>query len=163
MAGMVPESELGDDDANFLPLAEINVTPLVDVMLVLLIIFMVAAPLMIAGVPVNLPKSAAAKQNPPQKPMVVTITPEGELYLREEKVERDALPRRLGEVRSAEGDAVAYVRADTSIRYGDVMAVLGEVGAAGYTRISLLSQPLTGKPTAAIPSSDGRSSSEGRK
>jgi biopolymer transport protein ExbD len=131
----------GDDEDDLAPMAEINVTPFVDVMLVLLIIFMVAAPLMIAGVPVNLPQSAAARQNPPQKPMVVTISPDQGLFIRDEQVARDGLIARLGELRQAEGDAVAYVRADKSIPYGAVMAVLGEVAAAGYTRISLLSQP----------------------
>ena len=131
----------GDDEEDLAPMAEINVTPFVDVMLVLLIIFMVAAPLMIAGVPVNLPQSAAARQNPPQKPMVVTISPDQGLFIRDEPVERASLIGRLGALRQAEGDAVAYVRADKSIPYGDVMAVLGEVAAAGYTRISLLSQP----------------------
>jgi biopolymer transport protein TolR len=131
----------GDDEEDLAPMAEINVTPFVDVMLVLLIIFMVAAPLMIAGVPVNLPQSAAARQNPPQKPMVVTISPDQGLFIRDEQVERASLITRLGALRQAEGDAVAYVRADKSIPYGEVMAVLGEVAAAGYTRISLLSQP----------------------
>ena len=131
----------GDDGDDLAPMAEINVTPFVDVMLVLLIIFMVAAPLMIAGVPVNLPQSAAARQNPPQKPMVVTIGADQGLYIRDEPIARDALIARLGELRQAEGDAVAYVRADKSIPYGEVMAVLGEVAAAGYARISLLSQP----------------------
>ncbi len=129
----------GEDD--LAPMAEINVTPFVDVMLVLLIIFMVAAPLMIAGVPVNLPQTAAARQNPPQKPLVVTVSPEEGLYIRDEPVARDALVARLAELREAEGDAVAYVRADRAIPYGDVMAVLGDVAAAGYARISLLSQP----------------------
>jgi TonB system transport protein ExbD (group 1) len=130
-----------DDDDNLAPMAEINVTPFVDVMLVLLIIFMVAAPLMIAGVPVNLPQSAAARQNPPQKPMVVTVSADQGLYIRDEQVARDRLIGRLSELREAEGDAVAYVRADKAIPYGEVMTVLGEVAAAGYTRISLLSQP----------------------
>jgi biopolymer transport protein TolR len=130
----------GDDD-DLAPMAEINVTPFVDVMLVLLIIFMVAAPLMIAGVPVNLPQSAAARQNPPQKPMVVTVSADQGLYIRDEQVARDRLIPRLSELREAEGDAVAYVRADKAIAYGEVMAVLGDVAAAGYSRISLLSQP----------------------
>ena len=130
-----------DDDDDLAPMAEINVTPFVDVMLVLLIIFMVAAPLMIAGVPVNLPQSAAAKQNPPQKPMVVTVSADQGLYIRDEQVARDRLIPRLAELRAAEGDAVAYVRADKAIAYGEVMAVLGDVAAAGYSRISLLSQP----------------------
>jgi biopolymer transport protein ExbD len=129
------------DDDDLAPMAEINVTPFVDVMLVLLIIFMVAAPLMIAGVPVNLPQSAAARQNPPQKPMVVTVSADQGLYIRDEQVARDRLIGRLSELRGAEGDAVAYVRADKAIAYGEVMAVLGDVAAAGYSRISLLSQP----------------------
>jgi biopolymer transport protein TolR len=131
----------GDDEGDLAPMAEINVTPFVDVMLVLLIIFMVAAPLMIAGVPVNLPQSAAARQNPPQKPMVVTVSADQGLYIRDEQVARDRLIGRLSELRGAEGDAVAYVRADKAIAYGEVMAVLGDVAAAGYSRISLLSQP----------------------
>jgi biopolymer transport protein TolR len=136
----------GGDDGDLGPMADINVTPLVDVMLVLLIIFMVAAPLMIAGVPVNLPQTAAARQNPPQKPMVVTIAPDGGLYIRDEQVSRDNLVPRLQVLHASEGDAVAYVRSDKSIPYGDVMEILGRVGDAGYTRISLLSQP---KPQAA--------------
>jgi biopolymer transport protein TolR len=130
-----------DEEGDLGPMAEINVTPLVDVMLVLLIIFMVAAPLMIAGVPVNLPQTAAARQNTPQKPMVVTIAPGGGLYIRDEQIPRDSLIQRLRDLRASEGDAVAYVRSDASISYGEVMAILGGVGEAGYTRISLLSQP----------------------
>jgi biopolymer transport protein TolR len=136
----------GGDDGDLGPMADINVTPLVDVMLVLLIIFMVAAPLMIAGVPVNLPQTAAARQNPPQKPMVVTIAADGGLYIRDEQVSRDNLVPRLQALRASEGDAVAYVRSDKSIPYGEVMEILGRAGEAGYTRISLLSQP---KPQAA--------------
>jgi biopolymer transport protein TolR len=140
MAIKIPDGGL-DDDNDFGPIAEINVTPLVDVMLVLLIIFMVAAPLMIAGVPVNLPQTAAARQNPPQKPMVITIAPGGALYIRDEQIAAADLVNRLRELRAAEGDAVAYVRSDASIPYGEVMAILGGAGEAGYARISLLSQP----------------------
>ncbi len=133
-----------DPDDDFAPMADINVTPLVDVMLVLLIIFMVAAPLMIAGVPVNLPQTAAAKQNPPQKPLVVTLAAEGKLYLRDEEVRPEDLEGRLKTLHAAEGDAVTYVRADKGVSYGNVMEILGRVGSAGYGRISLLSQPKTG-------------------
>ena len=132
-----------DEGSDFGPVAEINVTPLVDVMLVLLIIFMVAAPLMIAGVPVNLPQTAAARQNTPQKPMVITIAPGGRLYIRDEQISSAVLVNRLRELRAAEGDAVAYVRSDSSIPYGEVMTILGGASEAGYTRISLLSQPKT--------------------
>ena len=140
-ANLLPSGGGSDDDDAMPPMADINVTPFVDVMLVLLIIFMVAAPLMIAGVPVNLPQTAAARQNPPQKPLVVSIAADQGLYIRDEQVTRDQLVARLSELREAEGDAVAYVRADKAIPYGEVMAVLGEVASAGYSRISLLSQP----------------------
>ena len=133
------------DSDDFGPMAEINVTPLVDVMLVLLIIFMVAAPLMIAGVPVNLPQTAAAKQNPPQKPLVVTLAAEGKLYIRDEEVRLEELEGSLRAIRSAEGDAVTYVRADKGVSYGNVMEILGRIGSAGFGRISLLSQPKTGQ------------------
>ena len=140
-------TKLADSDSDkedFGPMAEINVTPLVDVMLVLLIIFMVAAPLMIAGVPVNLPQTAAAKQNPPQKPLVVTLSGEGKVYLRDEEVQPAELEGRLQALRSAEGDAVTYVRADKGVPYGNVMEILGRIGSAGFGRVSLLSQPQTG-------------------
>jgi biopolymer transport protein TolR len=129
-----------DEDADFAPLAEINVTPFVDVMLVLLIIFMVTAPLMLAGVPVKLPQTAAARQNPPDKPLVITLGPDGGLHIRKEAVAPDALIARLSALRDAEGDSVAYVRADKSIPYGQVMEVLGNVASAGYGRVSLLSE-----------------------
>lgn len=133
-----------DDEDDFGPMAEINVTPMVDVMLVLLIIFMVAAPLMIAGVPVNLPQTAAAKQNPPQKPLVITLAADGKLYVRNEEVRPEALEERLHALRATEGDAVAYVRADKGVSYGNVMEILGRAGSSGYGRISLLSQPKPG-------------------
>jgi TolR protein len=132
----------GDDGLD--PVAEINVTPFVDVMLVLLIIFMVTAPLMLAGVHVNLPQSAAARQNPPQKPLVVSIAADGALSIRSDTIAREALIERLTALRSTEGDSVAYIRADKAIPYGTVMEVLGDVASAGYGRISLLSERKAG-------------------
>ena len=139
--GMTVGSNPHDDDDSYKPLAEINVTPFVDVMLVLLIIFMVAAPLMVQGVPVELPKTSAAKLGQARKPMVVTLAPDGTLYIRDEQVTRQALVARLIAMRSQEGDGVVYVRADKTIAYGDVMDILGRVGDSGYARVSLLSQP----------------------
>ncbi len=131
----------GEDSDGYKPMAEINVTPMVDVMLVLLIIFMVAAPLMVQGVPVNLPKTSAAKLGTIKKPMVVTLAPDGALYIRDEQVTRDTLVPRLMSLKSQEGDGVVYVRADRTIAYGEVMEVLGRVGESGFARVSLLSQP----------------------
>lgn len=134
-------ASLDDDGDEYKPLAEINVTPFVDVMLVLLIVFMVAAPLMVQGVPVNLPKTSATKIAQVRKPMVVTLAPDGSLYIRDEQVDRGRLVSRLMALRSDEGDNVVYVRADRSVPYGEVMEILGRVGETGYQRVSLLSQP----------------------
>jgi biopolymer transport protein TolR len=140
--GMAVGSGSGDDDGNsYKPLAEINVTPFVDVMLVLLIIFMVAAPLMVQGVPLELPKTAASKIGAQKKPMVVSLAPDGKLYIRDEQVTRETLVSRLEQIKTQEGDTVVYVRADRKIPYGDVMELLGRVGESGYARVSLLSQP----------------------
>ena len=97
------------------PMSEINVTPFVDVMLVLLIVFMVAAPLMVQGVPVVLPRTSATKLEKVRKPMVVTLAPDGNLYIRDEQVDRSSLVNRLIALRSQEGDTVVYVRADRTI------------------------------------------------
>lgn len=140
MGAAVDFLQPGDDDVAYKPMAEINITPMVDVMLVLLIIFMVAAPLMVAGVPVELPKTSAARVGQSKKPMVVTLTADGRLQIRDEFVSREQLLPRLREIRAAEGDAVIYVRGDKKAVYGDVMEVLGLVGQSGYARVSLLSQ-----------------------
>ena len=129
-----------EEDSGYKPMAEINITPMVDVMLVLLVIFMVAAPLMVAGVPLELPKTSAVKLGQTQKPMVVTLTPEGTLQVRDEFIPRAVMVERLRALRTAEGDTIIYVRADKKQPYGDVMEVLGKVGEAGYGRVSLLAQ-----------------------
>jgi biopolymer transport protein TolR len=131
----------GDDDGDYRPLAEINVTPFVDVMLVLLIVFMVAAPLMVTGVPVELPTSAATPLKEPRKPMIVTMAADGGLYIRDEQVDQSTFVSRLAQLRTLEGDTVVYVRADRRSPYGDVMAILARVGESGFQRVSLLSQP----------------------
>ena len=131
-----------DGEMSYKPLAEINVTPFVDVMLVLLIIFMVAAPLMVQGVPVELPKTSASKLGTVKKPMVVSLAAGGNLFIRDEQVTRQNLVARLMAIKSQEGgDGIVYVRADKKIAYGDVMEILGRVGESGFARVSLLSQP----------------------
>lgn len=130
-----------EDDGGYRPVAEINITPMVDVMLVLLIIFMVAAPLMVAGVPLELPDTSAARVSQSKKAMVVSLAGDGSLYIRDEQVSSEGLVPRLRELRATEGDTVVYVRADKKSNYGDVMDILGRVGESGYGRVSLLSQP----------------------
>jgi biopolymer transport protein ExbD len=122
-------------------MADINVTPMVDVMLVLLVIFMVTAPLLVAGTPVELPKATAQPVAQTKKPVVVTLAADRSLSIRDEHVSAASLIPRLAELRSSQGDSVIYVRADKKIAYGDVMELLSRIGASGYQRISLLSQP----------------------
>ncbi len=139
--GMSANVSSGDsEEGGYRPMAEINITPFVDVMLVLLIIFMVAAPLMVTGVPIELPKTTAAKLGQSKKPMVVTLTADGKLQIRNDFVTRETLVGKLREIRMVEGDAVVYVRADKKNPYGEVMDLLGLVGQSGFARVSLLSQ-----------------------
>ena len=121
-------------------MADINVTPMVDVMLVLLVIFMVTAPLLVAGVPVQLPKNSAQRISQPNKPVIVTLAADARIFIRDEQVDSASLISRLSNLRAAEGDAVVYLRADKTIPYGDVMELLGRLSSSGYQRISLLSQ-----------------------
>jgi len=127
-------------------MAEINVTPMVDVMLVLLVIFMVTAPLLVAGTPVELPKATAQPVTQTKKPVVVTLAADRSLSIRDEQVDASTLIPRLAELRRSQGDSVVYVRADKKIPYGDVMELLSRIGASGFQRISLLSQ---------VPGADG--------
>ena len=141
--GMNVGNNGGGDDAEYRPISEINITPMVDVMLVLLIIFMITAPLLVAGVPVELPSTSAAKVSQPKKPMIVSLDSDGLIFVREEQVTEDTLVPTLIALRQAEGDTVVYVRGDKSRPYGEVMELLGRVGQSGYARVSLLSQPKT--------------------
>ncbi len=141
MALFVSNGAPESDDAGYKPMAEINITPMVDVMLVLLVIFMVTAPLLVAGVPVELPHTSAARVSHPRKPMIVSLAADGSLYVRDEQVSKDGLVARLVALRGQEGDSIVYVRADKNRSYGEVMDLLGKVGESGYGRVSLLSQP----------------------
>ncbi len=131
------------------PMADINVTPLVDVMLVLLIIFMVTAPLMTAGVPVNLPDSRAKALEQDKKPVSISIERDGTIYLDEKQVSEDALPDALSPIaakRDAEGKPPqVLLRADKGLDYGRVMAVMGDLNRAGLNRVSLVSNSKTAR------------------
>ena len=127
------------------PMADINVTPLVDVMLVLLIIFMVTAPLLTAGVPVNLPDSRAKPLDQDQKPVQISIDGAGKLFVDRDEVTEALLPDILQQVaargRDASGDGQppqVFLRADTKLDYGRVMRVMGELNRAGLNRVALV-------------------------
>jgi biopolymer transport protein TolR len=126
------------------PMAEINVTPLVDVMLVLLIIFMVTAPLLTAGVPVNLPESRAKQLDQEVKPVQIAIDETGQVFVDDDKVADSALPDRLKGISNRTGadgkPAPVYLRADQGLGYGKVMRIMGELNRAGLNRVSLLTE-----------------------
>jgi biopolymer transport protein TolR len=137
-------SQDSDDEFGAAPLSEINVTPLVDVMLVLLIIFMVAAPLMTVGVPVQLPKTAAPKVSQPKQPVVVTIDEQGQPFLDKELLAPEAVMPRLRELASADPAQVVLVRGDRAVPYGRIVEVMGQINAAGFSKVSLVAQAPSG-------------------
>lgn len=122
------------------PMAEINVTPFVDVMLVLLVVFMVTAPLLSVGVPVDLPKAPASPLSDPDEPLVISINAKGEVFLQESVIPMENLAARLRAVTGQNTEARVFVRGDKGIEYGKVMEVMGSVSAAGYRKVSLLAE-----------------------
>jgi biopolymer transport protein TolR len=126
--------------ARYKPMSEINVTPMVDVMLVLLVIFMVAAPLLTVGVPVELPQTKAPAITEQKEPLVITVNAEGKLFLQNSGVGDDELVPRLQAITKNNPQADIYVRGDRAISYGRVMEVMGMVSAAGFTKVSLVTE-----------------------
>lgn len=127
---------------SYRPMSEINVTPFVDVMLVLLIVFMVAAPLLTAGVSVDLPDSKAkAIIDEENKPIEITLDKTGIIYIGESEVEDAKLIDLLSAMTEGELDRRIYIRADRALSYGDVMGLIGAVNGAGFTKVALVSNP----------------------
>ena len=122
------------------PMGEINVTPFVDVMLVLLIVFMVTAPLLTVGVEVDLPKTKAGAINADAAPLVVSIKADGSLYLQEAAVDAAVLIPRLKAISNANPDVRIFVRGDRAVTYGDVLGVMGRIQAAGFEKVALVAQ-----------------------
>lgn len=131
-------SQGGGRRGRYRPMAEINVTPFVDVMLVLLIVFMVAAPLLTAGIQVDLPKAAAKPLPQDSKPLEVTIDQNGAIFLADTAIRIEELVPRLSAIAGNRRDTRIYVRGDTALDYGTVMQVIGVVNAAGFTRVALV-------------------------
>ncbi|HZB93861.1 MAG TPA: protein TolR [Stellaceae bacterium] len=130
----------GNGRTRYKPMSEINVTPMVDVMLVLLVIFMVAAPLLTVGVPVDLPQTKAPAINEPKEPLVITVNAEGKLFLQNTEIGDDQLVARLQAITQNNPNADIYVRGDRAINYGRVMEVMGMVSAAGFSKVSLITE-----------------------
>ena len=123
------------------PMSEINVTPFVDVMLVLLIIFMVTAPLLTVGVQVDLPETSADTLPEESEPLTLTINSKGEVFIQETKIEFDNLIKKILAVSNNRTDTRIYVRGDKNINYGRVLEVMGTLSGAGFSKVALISEP----------------------
>jgi biopolymer transport protein TolR len=122
------------------PMSEINVTPMVDVMLVLLVIFMVTAPLLTVGVQVDLPKTKASLIPGADEPLTISVNAEGTIFLQETELELAALAPRLAAITGNNPDVRIFVRGDKAISYGRVMEVMGTINAAGFRKVALVAQ-----------------------
>lgn len=125
---------------NFRPSSDINVTPLVDVMLVLLIVFMVTAPMLTVGVPVDLPKTQAAQLNDQVEPLVVSVDSDGKTYFQENELPLSEILKKLADASGGKPDTRIYVRGDKKLPYGQIMETMGAIAAAGFSRVSLIAE-----------------------
>ena len=146
MGASITDTDI-DDDADFAEAHEINVTPFIDVILVLLIIFMVAAPLSTVDLPIDLPSSTATPQKKPDKPTYVSIKPDLTLAIGEDIVKRADLVRSLDALSDMSKDKYIFLRADRAVPYGELMGVMEILRSGGYSRIKLVA--LEGGPAAA--------------
>lgn len=160
MAAIIPSAGGGGGSRfrrrRYAPIADINVTPMVDVMLVLLVIFMITAPLLQVGVPVDLPKTSAQQVGGKDEPLVVSVNAKDEVFLGETKYEVDELATKLKAVHEEKPDQRVFIRGDKTINYGRMMQVMGIVIDSGFRQLGLLGEqadgapaPVGGKPAAA--------------
>ena len=141
-SGMIGKATSG----RYRPMAEINVTPLVDVMLVLLIVFMVTAPLMTSGVNVDLPKTDAKPLNSDSQPLTVSINAQGKIFLQDTEVDLQGLVTKLGAIANGDMTRRIFVRGDKGIEYGEVMQVMATIAQGGFTKVALLAEQAPTKP-----------------
>jgi biopolymer transport protein TolR len=121
-------------------MSEINITPLVDVMLVLLVIFMITAPMLTVGVPVDLPKTKASSLNEKGEPVTLSLNKDGDLFLQETKVDLEDLIAKLNAIMDAKPGTRIFVRGDQNLPYGRIMELMGRLNAAGFNKVALLAQ-----------------------
>lgn len=127
---------------SYRPMSDINVTPFIDVMLVLLIVFMVTAPLLSAGIPVDLPKTeAAAVSEKDDKPLEVALNKKGDIYIGETKVTVQELLIKLAAITGDDKERRVFIKADQGLSYGKVMEILGSINKAGYRKVALITEP----------------------
>ena len=122
-------------------MSDINVTPMIDVMCVLLIVFMVTAPMMTAGIPVDLPKTQAKTQSRDEsEPLIITIDKDNKLYVQETEVPMNALVERLKSITAQNPEQRIFIRGDQTLNYGKVMQIMGQLTAAGFNRVALVAE-----------------------
>ena len=147
-------NQKGSAQSRYRPLAEINVTPMVDVMLVLLIIFMVTAPLMTSGVSVDLPKTNAQPINNDSQPLTVSIRANGDVYMQDEQVAMPDVVGKLKAIALNNPDRRIFVRGDKDLPYGRIMEIMGIITQGGFTHVALLAEqtgPSVAPPAVAKP------------
>lgn len=127
------------------PMSEINVTPFVDVMLVLLIVFMVTAPLLTVNIPVDLPETSASTASDKSDPVVVSIKADNKIYIQETSVELKDLAGRLGQITKQNKNIRVYIRGDRKLNYGHIMRVMGNINQAGYSKVALVANSPKGR------------------
>jgi biopolymer transport protein TolR len=154
MAGIIPAAGSSAGGSRFRrrrysPIADINVTPLVDVMLVLLVIFMITAPLLQVGVPVDLPKTSAQQVGGKDEPLVVSVNSKDEVFLGETKFELPELSAKLKAVYGEKPDQRVFIRGDKTINYGRMMEVMGVIIDSGFRQLGLLGEQAGGGPAPA--------------
>ena len=136
--GLIANKHSGKIQRTYHPMAEINVTPMVDIMLVLLVIFMITSPMMVAGVNVDLPESKANPVQGTDEPLSVTVDRKGKVYLQDNEITLDALIPKLQAIGGEKKDLRIFVRGDKQIDYGKVMNVVGAINAAGFNKVALI-------------------------
>jgi biopolymer transport protein TolR len=149
MAISVSSGGSGRGRRSYRPMSDINVTPFVDVMLVLLVIFMITAPLLTVAVPVNLPKTKGATIGKPDKPLIVSINAGGRVYLQDTEMDTKTLIARLRAITASRPGITIYVRGDKDVPYGRVLAVMGSISSAGFNKVALIAENKTSSRPAA--------------
>ncbi len=147
MAALTTFKTTNGRTARYQPMSEINVTPFVDVMLVLLVVFMITAPLLTVGVEIDLPKAESESLSGDDEPLTVSIDAEGQLFLQESQIEIDELGPKLIAITGENPEARIFIRGDQAIDYGRVMQVMSTINMAGFTKVALITvTPIGEKP-----------------
>lgn len=142
MGASLQNREGGGAKRRYRPVAEINVTPFVDVMLVLLIVFMVTAPLLTLAVPLDLPKADAQSMPDDNKPLTISLDKNGDIFIEDEEIDEELLVAKLTELIDVrDGDERIYVRGDEALDYGRVIEVIAKINQSGFTKVALVTKP----------------------